>query len=240
MKKTFTILSITLIALLVALEAEASKLYLQTRTFNASVFIDGQTHFSRNGDFRINNLRPGNHRIVVRERRNHRGHQRGGIIYSGRIRVPHQSVVFARVTPRGRLIIDEVGRLQRSRAVNPPARGNRNWHNNPRYRSNQPQREYRSPRNRYNRGANFNAALRTIEGARFESTRMDIAKQYIRSNAVSSRQVLQIMETMNFESSRLEIAKFSYRFTWDKQNYFLVHQGFKFSSSSRTLNRFLR
>jgi hypothetical protein len=240
MKKTITILSITLFALLSALEAEASRLYLQTRSINASVFIDGQNHFSSNGDFRINNIRPGNHRIVMRERRNNRGHNRGGVIYSGRINVPQQSVVFARITPRGRLIIDEVGRIQHSRAVNPPYRGNRNWETHPRNRTRQPQQDFNRRGNVYNRGANFNAALRTIEGATFESTRMDIAKQYIRTNAVSSRQVLQIMETMKFESSRLEIAKFAYRFTWDKQNYFLVHQGFRFSSSSRTLNRFLR
>lgn len=240
MKKTITLLSITLLALLSVLEARASQLYLQTQTFYTSVFIDGQTHFSRNGDFRIDALRPGNHRIIVRERRNLRGNNRGQIIYSGRIPVPNKSVVFARITPRGRLIIDEVGRMPRPGAVNPPARGNRNWDNHPRYRSHQTQRDFRSPRNNGNRDANFNAALRTIEGARFESTRMDIAKHYVRTNPVSSRQVLEIMETMNFENSRLEIAKFAYRFTWDKQNYFIVHQGFNFSSSSRSLNRFIR
>lgn len=249
MKRTFTIFTILFLALASALEAKASKLILRTITSRATVIIDGQAQVSSNGEFRFQNLRPGNHRVIIKEftHRNghyHRGNHRGKrIIFDGRIRIPRQSVVRARVTPRGRLIVDQVRPLNnRNRRYDGYNRNQRSRDYQDRDYRNRDDWRYDDSRdyNRGNRGSQFNEALRSVRFARFESDRVMIAKSYIRINRVSSNQILRLMDEMNFESSRLEIAKFGYRFTRDKENYFVVHRGFKFSSSSRELDRFLR
>lgn len=86
---------------------------------------------------------------------------------------------------------------------------------------------------------NFQQLIATISATSFDSSKRNIARQGISSNNVSSQQVLEIIRLFSFESSRLEIAKFAYPFTVDKNNYYLVNNGFSFSSSIDNLNRFI-
>lgn len=85
----------------------------------------------------------------------------------------------------------------------------------------------------------FNAALRAIQNQAFDADQVRMAKQIIRTNAVSSQQIAEMMRLMSFESSRLELAKFGYNFVADPQNYFVVNDVFWFSSSIRELDRFI-
>jgi len=84
---------------------------------------------------------------------------------------------------------------------------------------------------------NFQQLIATISSASFDSNKRNIAKQGIASNGVSAQQVLDIIRLFSFESSRLEIAKFAYPYTVDKNNYYIVNNGFSFSSSIDQLNR---
>ena len=72
-----------------------------------------------------------------------------------------------------------------------------------------------------------------------DSVVLKIAKQGIAANGISSQQVLALIELLTFESNQIKLAKFAYQFTFDKQNYFLVNDGFTFSSSISELNKFL-
>lgn len=85
----------------------------------------------------------------------------------------------------------------------------------------------------------FQQLLATINATGFDSNRRNIAKQAISTNGVSSQQVLEIIRRMSFESTRLDVAKFAYPFTVDRQNYFIVNNGFSFNSSINQLNRFI-
>jgi len=85
----------------------------------------------------------------------------------------------------------------------------------------------------------FNSALSNIRNQNFESTRLTVAKQMLAGNWVTSDQVRQMMLQMNFEDSRIEIARFAYNRVVDPQNYYLVNNGFTFSSSVDELNRSL-
>jgi len=78
-----------------------------------------------------------------------------------------------------------------------------------------------------------------VSNASFEETRMTIIKQAIGGRAVSSQQVLSLMKMMSFESTRLELAKWAYSKTIDRENYFIVNQGFSFSSSTSDLASFM-
>jgi hypothetical protein len=77
-----------------------------------------------------------------------------------------------------------------------------------------------------------------VEDASFSSSQMSIIKQAFSSRMITSAQVLDLMQLFSFESSRLELAKWAYSKTIDKENYFLVNQGFTFSSSIRELESF--
>jgi hypothetical protein len=87
--------------------------------------------------------------------------------------------------------------------------------------------------------ADFNNALMQIHNQNFESTRLTVAKQMLAGNWVTSDQVRQMMLQMNFEDSRIELARFAYNRVIDPQNYYLVNNGFTFSSSVDELNQYL-
>jgi len=79
-----------------------------------------------------------------------------------------------------------------------------------------------------------------IDNRTFESDKIMVAKQALRGKMVSSDQVRRFMDLFTFESTKLEFAKFAYRLTVDPQNYYIVNDGFTFSSSIRELDEFIR
>ena len=78
-----------------------------------------------------------------------------------------------------------------------------------------------------------------MEDRPFDRDKQMIARQAILANGISSKQVLQLLDLVTFESSKLQLAKFAYKFVDDPENYFLVNDGFTFSSSIRELNDFI-
>ncbi|MFN8286006.1 MAG: DUF4476 domain-containing protein [Chitinophagales bacterium] len=88
-------------------------------------------------------------------------------------------------------------------------------------------------------GAAFSQLKQTICNGTFESTKLSIFKQALGYNYFSSQQVLELMNLFTFESYRLEVAKLAYPKTLDQNNYYLVNNGFTFSSSVDNLNDYL-
>ena len=85
----------------------------------------------------------------------------------------------------------------------------------------------------------FSSLVRTMNASSFDSSKLAIARQAIRSNYVSAEQIRQLMFLLTFESSRLELAKFAYKQVVDKENYFIVNDAFTFSSSIDELDHYL-
>ena len=85
----------------------------------------------------------------------------------------------------------------------------------------------------------FRQLENSIVNRSFDSSKLEIAKQGISMNHVSSRQVATLLNLFSFESYKLDLAKFAYGFTTDKQNFFLVNDSFTFESSVRDLNDYL-
>jgi hypothetical protein len=85
----------------------------------------------------------------------------------------------------------------------------------------------------------FSRVLRMISSQNFESTRLQVANQVAASNALSSQQVTAIMHVFAFESTRLEFARNTYHRVTDPQNYYLVNNAFRFSSSIDELYNFI-
>jgi hypothetical protein len=77
----------------------------------------------------------------------------------------------------------------------------------------------------------FSRVLHMISSQHFDSSRLQVANQVLASNALTSEQVAAIMHAFSFESTRLEFARNAYHRVIDPQNYYLVNNAFRFSSS---------
>lgn len=87
--------------------------------------------------------------------------------------------------------------------------------------------------------ADYNLALESIKGKSFEDTKLDLAKQVVRANCMSSKQIAEVMRAMTFEDSRLEFAEFAYKYCVDPNQYYLVNDAFEFELTIEELQEFL-
>jgi hypothetical protein len=85
----------------------------------------------------------------------------------------------------------------------------------------------------------FGNLMGTIRSASFEQTKLTIAKDAIVRNSITADRVYQIMMLFSFESTKLEFAKWAYRYTDDKNNYYLVNRAFSFDSSKTELSKWI-
>lgn len=85
----------------------------------------------------------------------------------------------------------------------------------------------------------FNQFLSMVNRQSFESTRLNLMKNFIQQNNLNSHQVRRLMQALTFESSKLRIAKLAYSSVIDPNNYYVVNDAFTFESSIRQLNRVL-
>lgn len=85
----------------------------------------------------------------------------------------------------------------------------------------------------------FASAKKSISSKSFAEDKITLAKQVLRSNCVSTDQVVEVMGLFTFEENKLEFAKMAYSKTVDNQNYYKVNDAFTYSSSIDELNEFL-
>lgn len=86
----------------------------------------------------------------------------------------------------------------------------------------------------------FGQIKETISKESFNSTKLSLAKQIIRSKqCFTVWQITEMVKLFSFEDSRLELAKFSFDYTLDQENYFRVADAFNFSTSREELMKFL-
>lgn len=86
----------------------------------------------------------------------------------------------------------------------------------------------------------FQSIIRAVRAQCFESDKVIVARQAVYSKMLSSDQVLRLLYAFTFESTKLDFAKFAYHHTFDPFNYYIVNDGFTFSSSVRELDAYIR
>ncbi len=177
------------------------------------VIFDRKIYEISNSLFRISNVRPGNHRIIVKEIYGRYGNQR--IIFRGNINISPRSIITARINRYNNLIITRVSPVYDD--------------------------EYDDYDDSYYRKPLLDLARlkNSLRRANFESDKKRIARQAISTHRVRANQVYQILMMFSFESTKLKIAKFSYRYCIDKRNYYRVNDAFTFSSSIRELDNYI-
>jgi hypothetical protein len=88
--------------------------------------------------------------------------------------------------------------------------------------------------------SDFESAKSSIASKTFENTKLEVAKQIIGSNCLTSDQVKQLMKVFEFESTKLDFAKYAYKRTYDKGNYYKVNDAFEFESSIGDLQEYIK
>ena len=86
----------------------------------------------------------------------------------------------------------------------------------------------------------FEQFRETLKNESFDNTRLVIAKQTIAANYFSTAQIKEIVQQFSFENNKLDIAKYSYKYTVDRNNYFMLNDTFSFSGSKEELARYIQ
>jgi hypothetical protein len=88
-------------------------------------------------------------------------------------------------------------------------------------------------------GSDFSNIKSNLGKQAFEETRLKMLKDIMKRNCFNSAQIKEIMEQFSFEKNKLEVAKYGFDFCTDKNNYYILNEGFSFSSSVDELSNYL-
>jgi hypothetical protein len=241
MKKVFTISALAFIISFVSVRVMAFNSSLQISSM-CSQFITvqiGNTFYSNpTAMFQLNTLAPGTYNVQVYRWQRAMGNQFP--LYSGLIQVGSNEVVQTVITAPGLVQINRQVLVPQCNLVNPvyqPYQGNYHYS----YQNFFGMNDFQNYQ--YNgfipMDMNTLSALKlSISRASFESTRMDIARQVLAQQYLTSAQLREILQLFTFESSKVELAKFAYPRVIDRQNIFIIYDVFTFNSSISELSRF--
>jgi len=228
-----------------------------------SITIDGRK-FNKIGRFiTVGDVNPGIHQIkIYKYNSNGYGYATGTLIYQGRITVRPGRIYYATVSNTGLAIeenccIDDYGHWNNNDNWENENDDNstmndreENWNNNNQWNHDNhddPNTNDNSKRDNNSWGSykgqmsegRLNDLILQIRKASFETSKESVAKQAIRSNKVTCKQLLQIINEFSFESTKLQVAKDAYKSVLDRNNYYLLNDAFTFQSSKDDLIDFL-
>lgn len=86
----------------------------------------------------------------------------------------------------------------------------------------------------------FKSIENAVKAETFEDNKLTVVKQAISGNCVTSHQVRRLMDLFSYEDSKLQLTKYSYDYTFDKNNYYKVNSGFGYSASVDELNNYIK
>lgn len=238
MKAKITLVLLGLFLFMNGKETKASSLILDLRenfTTTYLITLNNTTTYQSFDDLTINDLAPGQHKITITkqvERQRRRGipYIQNIIAFDGFVNIPPRAKVKAQLRQRN-LFITEVIQRQPRRRQNVPT---------PVCTDNSPHRGHRPPAAQQMGQNQFNNLFHTLQNESFDSGKLSILEPVLATNYFSSAQVLDLMSLFSFDSGKLKVAKMGYRNTIDKGNYFVVNNGFSFSSSKQKLSQYIQ
>lgn len=250
MKSMFTLLALFISAISVSAQwnQSSSSVGMWSRTrFSVTtmsntpirVMVDGRWIQDQSNEIRLSNLTPGNHRVQIyamnRNNRRDRDYRRdrdnnrnGDLIYNVNLNIRqgmHTDIIVNRF---GRVFVDEQpidNRTDDNWNNNNGGWNNGGWNNN----RNGQAMDYNS----------FQQFKQLVQRENFDDNRLNMIRSTLPSNYVSSSQVRELMQLMSFEQNKLELAKYAYRYTTDRNNYFVVNDVFSFSNSKTELSHYI-
>jgi hypothetical protein len=85
----------------------------------------------------------------------------------------------------------------------------------------------------------FASAKQSVSSKSFADEKKTTVRQVLKSNCMSTDQIIEILGTFNFEDDKLEIAKMAFDRSSDPENYWKINDVFTFSDSIEELDEFL-
>jgi hypothetical protein len=89
-------------------------------------------------------------------------------------------------------------------------------------------------------GRSFDQLKYLINRTSYDNDKLNVAKQAVSANYFNASQVKEMMQLLSYEGNKLDLAKYSYAYTLDNQNYFVVNDALGYNSSRAELARFLQ
>ena len=191
-----------------------------------AVEIGDQMISNNSGKFRFFDLSSGRMPISI--------YQNGYLIYRTQIRVQNNSrLVLDFFTNKGLFLLDTY-------PVQGQMYGFNEWDdvwNNPYGNSNGGNYGYNKNVMNDQQFGNFIQMLK--RNASFDNDKMDMIFSQMSNTMFTSQQVKAMISLMSFDKNRLEVAKKAYSRCVDKPNYFVVQDGFDFSSAKKDLMQYI-
>jgi len=226
---------------------------LNLKMFDNSGFtltFDNVTYNTPSGTFGIGNINPGSHfmkvsRMVYTQFGPIAMHK---TVFSGYIDIPVNAKVFSLIDFYNNYAVlnmqpNYVEPVCEDQYDDKKYYGQRGGHNGGK-KKNYYEDDHKKGGKGYNKPsgmnpAEFSALKNSVVSKSFDSSKLQLAKQAIASNYLSSAQVAELVRIMTFESSKLELAKYAYSYTLDRNNYYMVNNAFTFESSIQELVNYI-
>ena len=233
MKLTFTlIMSFFLSFTLSAAGINDSKLSVTVAgSGSIQVLVDNQRYQQTNNTVMISNLEPGRHTIQVYKMRsgnrsifNRNRTDQSELLYSTTINVRPRQFIDVVINRFGKALVDERSLM----AYNEEDDRYDDYY----YDRNDDYNNYKAVSEQ-----EFSQMREQLKRQHFENARLEMARQLVDKNYLSSRQVHVLLELFSFENNKLELAKAAYRNTTDKNNYYQVYDVFSFDRSRQELTQ---
>lgn len=264
MKRFFTLSTMLFLSVSLFATAPQAKLTVSNNSKSkVTVSVDGQNYIAERGsgngtDIIINDLRAGNHNIRIYQQDKSRswwGNRNSDkLIYNDNILVRPRYRTDITINRNSRVSINEqlTGRGYGNQNGWDDDNHNGNWNstkNDHNGNWNNNNNGNNGNWNKGGRGDNYRQAMDgrsfdqlkyLINRSSFDNDKLNVAKQAVSANYFSSSQVKEMMQLFSFESGKLDLAKYSYPYTLDKQNYFVVNEALSYNSSRAELARFLQ
>lgn len=229
----------------IAVKANYQASFLTLSMYNNEAFtltFDNSFFNTPSNTYNINNVIPGNHFVKVVKMPVNNPYGPCGlplVVYSGYVNIPAGSQVSAMISGINQISmnVQPLYPVYNNGYDNNVYNNSDSWNNG--YGSGYGHCGNSTQYPVYMSDHDFSMLKSSIESKSFESSKLTVAKQGIKGNKLSSRQVAELMKLFTFESTKLEIAKYAYGLVADKQNYYLVNDSFTFSSSISELDQYI-
>ena len=233
MKLTFTLLMSLFSLTLAAAGINDSRLAVTVAgSGNIQVLIDNQRYHQTNNSIMISDLEPGRHTIRVYRMRsgnrsifNRNRQDQSELLYSTTINVRPRQFIDIVINRFGKALVDERSLLAYNEEDD---RYDNDYDGYEDYNNHRAVSEQE-----------FSELREQLKRQHFENVRLEMARQFVTRNYLSSRQVHQLLPFFSFENSKLDIAKAAYRNTVDKNNYYMVYDVFSFDRSRQELTQYI-
>jgi hypothetical protein len=247
MKRIFTLMFSFFLVVSAFAAVNPSRLTIISRgNTTISVEVDGNRYDRVTSALVLDDLSSGYHNIKVYElrieRRGFRKVEAYNLIYSSSLMLKPMHHMSIAIDPSGKIKITEEMMRRNGRGNGRNDDWNDRGHNNPGRNNDWYDGRYNDGRG-YNQPMSdrmFLSAKESIRKEGFDRDKLTLAKQIIGNNMLYSSQVKDMMQLFSFDDYRLDFAKYAYARTIDRNNYFIVNDGFSFRKSKEELMNYIQ